>query len=214
MCRIIQLSYSIIITKLAGDVVTCPVIVFKKILDSTTNIFLEKRHCPVVVIPPLPRYLFGGCCTLAEHCPNVAKPEHASKLLGDIIGLRNCLKKHVAGLGIANCRILDTCCVTDCIPTADTNTRLKALRTVTARDGIHFLEAGYDWLVRNILNSSEHPSSKAKQSIKAKQHYWRGFRSPVGTNTPGTNTQGVNSRGGHARNRSHRTLHFHPYKRK
>jgi ssRNA-specific RNase YbeY (16S rRNA maturation enzyme) len=31
---------------LAGDVVACPVVVFKKILDSTTNLFLEKRHCP------------------------------------------------------------------------------------------------------------------------------------------------------------------------
>jgi hypothetical protein len=199
---------------LAGDVVTCPVTVFKKILNSTTNIFLEKKQCTVVVVPPLPRYLFGGCCTLAVHCPNVAKPDHASKLLGDIIGLRNCLKKHVAGLGIANCRVLDTCCVTDCIPTADTNTRLQALKTVTARDGIHFLGAGYDWLVRNILNPSEHPSSKAKQSTKAKQHYWRGFRCPVCTNAPGVNTQGGNSRGGHAWNRSHRTLHFHPYKRK
>jgi hypothetical protein len=167
-----------------------------------------------VIIPPLPRYLFGGCCALAEHCSNVAKPEQASKLLGEISGLRNCLKKHVAGLGIGNCRVLDTCCVTDCIPTADAQTRVNALRTVTACDGIHFLGARYDWLVRNILNSSEQPSSKVKQFTKAKQHYWRGFRSLVGTNTLGANTQAGNSRGGHARNRAHRTLQFHPYKRK
>ncbi len=37
---------------LAGDVVACPLAVFKKILDSTTNLFLEKRHCPLVIIPP------------------------------------------------------------------------------------------------------------------------------------------------------------------
>ncbi len=55
-------------------------------------------------------------------------------------GLRNCLKKHVAGVVISNCRVLDTCCVTDCNPTANLKTRIDALRAVTAKDSIHFLD--------------------------------------------------------------------------
>jgi hypothetical protein len=118
---------------LAGKVVTCPLTVFKKIVDSTAILFASKKHCSVVIVPPLPRCLFGGCCKLAGHCPNVNEPDHVSKLLSEVIGLRNCLKRQVSGLGIANCRVLDTCCTTDFTPTADLQTRIRALREVTSQ---------------------------------------------------------------------------------
>jgi hypothetical protein len=177
-------------------------------LDSTTSLILAKKHCVLVIVPPLPRYMFGGCCKLAEHCANVMKPKHASKLLGEVIDLRNCLKKHVAGLGIGNCRVLDTCRVTDCIPTADLQTRVGALRAVTAKGSIHFLGTGYNHLVRHVMHTPDQPNTNAKQPMEAKKHYWRGFRSPVGANA-----LAGNFRGGHAHTRAYRTMQHHPYRR-
>jgi hypothetical protein len=94
------------------------------------------------MIPPLPRFLFSGCCSQSGHSGTVNKDSYAQKPLTDTIGLRNCLKKFVASLGLSKCRVLDSCCVTDCAPTANINSRLDALKKVTAQDSMHFLSMG------------------------------------------------------------------------
>jgi hypothetical protein len=193
---------------LAGNVVACPMPVFKKIVESTSSLFTSKRQCSIVVVPPLPRYLYGGCCNLAGHCSNVTKQEHAGKLLGEVTGLRNCLKKHIAGLGIANCRVLDTCCVTRCIPTADLQTRVSALKEVTAKDHIHFRAEGYANIVKHILSAQSTTQIVPTQQIEAKRYYWRGFRSSVGANSLVGTLR--NARGHY---KAHRTVHHHPYRR-
>ncbi len=75
-----------------------------------------------IVIPPLPRYLFAGCCKQNDHSTNVGDPDHAKTILADVIGLRNTLKKFVSGLGLNRCRVLDSCSVTDCTATEDLTT--------------------------------------------------------------------------------------------
>jgi hypothetical protein len=157
------------------------------------------------VIPPLPRFMFSGCCSQPGHSGNVQKDGHAQKLLTDTIGLRNCLKKFVASLGLGNCRVLDSCCVTDCATTANITVRLDALRTVTANDSVHFSSVGYDNLVRNILRESiTRDVSGDKRPLSSKTHFWRGFRSTVGAaavtpssrpNWPPSRGRGSNGRG-------------------
>ncbi len=193
---------------LAGDVVACPITVFKKIVESTSSLFTAKKDCSIVVVPPLPRYLYGGCCKLAGHCSNVTKQDHAGKLLGEVTGLRNCLKQHIAGLGLANCRVLDTCCVASCIPTADLQTRISALKEVTAKDHIHFTVEGYANVVKQVLSTRNPPQTTATQRLDAKKYYWRGFRSSVGANTVVGAAR--NARGHY---KAHRTVHHHPYRR-
>ncbi len=203
---------------LAGNVVTCPIAVFKKTLDNTAGLFLAKNGSTLIVVPPLPRYLFAGCCKQPNHCPNVTGVEHARKILSDAIGLRTCLKKFLSGLGLTHCRILDTCCVTDCIPTATVDTRVEALKAVTANDGVHYTDTGYDCMVKNIVQIPVKPQgipqSKAPPGT-SKMHYWRGFRSPVGSAVNLTNSKwAARGRGAQARGGSHRdTRHYHPYRR-
>jgi hypothetical protein len=136
------------------------------------------------------------------------KQEHAGKLLGEVTGLRNCLKKHIAGLGIANCRVLETCCVTSCIPTADLQTRVSALKEVTAKDHIHFTAEGYANIVKHVLSTQSTPQIAPSQQTEAKRYYWRGFRSSVGVNSLVVTPR--NARGHH---KAHRTVHHHPYRR-
>jgi hypothetical protein len=193
---------------LAGDVVACPIAVFKKIVESTSPLFTAKKYCSIVVVPPLPRYLYGGCCRLAGHCSNVSKQDHPGKLLGEVTGLRNCLKQHIAGLGLVNCRVLDTCCVASCTPTADLQTRVSALKEVTAKDHIHFTAEGYANLVQQVLSTRNPPQTTPSHRLDAKKYYWRGFRSTVGAISVAGSAR--SARGYH---KAHRTVHHHPYRR-
>jgi hypothetical protein len=159
-----------------------------------------------MVIPPLLRYLFSACCTQAAHSLNVNNTGHAKQLLTDTIGLWNCLKKLVSDLGLSSCRVLDSCCVTDCIPTARIIIRLEALKTVTARDRVQFLSIGYDHLVRSILHTDAIASSgRDRMPDASKSHFWRGFRSTAGSAVTTTNDRpSSRGRGGHGRGRSFR----------
>jgi hypothetical protein len=101
----------------------------------------------------------------------VTKQDHAGKLLGEVTGLCNCLKQHIAGLGLANCRVLDTCCVASCIPTADLQTRVSALKEVTAKDHIHFTVEGYANVAKQVLSTRNPPQTTPTQRLDAKKYY-------------------------------------------
>jgi hypothetical protein len=61
---------------------------------------------------------------------------------------------------------------------------VEALKAVTAADGVHFTDMGYDCMVKNIVQIPAKPTgipqTKAPPGT-SKMHYWRGFRSPVGS---------------------------------
>ncbi len=167
---------------LAGKVVVCPTATFKKTLENTATL-LAWKNSTCVVVPPLPRYIFSGCCPQKDHCTNVGKPNHEKLLLAEIVGLRNTLKRFVASLGTGRSRVLDCCCVADCKTTANIDTRLEALRRVTASDGVHYQSSGYENIVKNILGAQHSTKQMVNCSQRHKLYFWRGFRSPIGSNT-------------------------------
>jgi hypothetical protein len=167
---------------LAGKIVVCPIATLRKTLENTVNLLAWKK-ATCIVFPPLPRYLFSGCRLQKDPCTNVGTANHERHLLIEIIGLRNALKRFVAGLGTGRCRVLDCCCVTDCTTTANIDTRNDVLRNMTASDGIHYQISGYCNLVKNILVSKMAAKQVAIGTQSTKMHFWRGFRSPVGSNT-------------------------------
>jgi len=61
---------------------------------------IESKKIPMVVLPPLPRYLAGGCCPSATHAKNTADPEHSEKFLQKITHLRSVLRKELNGSGL------------------------------------------------------------------------------------------------------------------
>ncbi len=203
---------------LAGKIMACPQNVFRKTLDNTVPILTVCKMSVCIVIPPLTRYLFAGCCKQNDHSANVGDPDHAKTMLTDVIGLRNTLKKFVSGLGLNRCRVLDSCCVTDCTATANLETRLDHLRTITASDGVHFSADGYNNLVKNIVSNMETTSVKVANAPRNTcPHFWRGFRSPIGSIHPTSSNSG--SRRGH--NLKLRAGHgrgfippFHPYRKR
>jgi hypothetical protein len=48
-----------------------------------------------IFVPPLPRYLFTGCCALKNHSVNVKDPDHSEKLLASTLKFRNVIKNEL-----------------------------------------------------------------------------------------------------------------------
>jgi hypothetical protein len=200
---------------LAGNIVVSPLPVFRKIFENTIALLDRHKNARCIIIPPLPRYLFTGCCTKSDHSTNVKSSGHCTKLLTDTISIRNNLKKFVSELGIRG-HVLDSCCVTSCPTTANTTTRMEALKTVCAPDGVHFLPAGYENLVTAITHAPIRALDLAPGNDRqAKVHYWRGFRSAVGTCSVPSNNR-CSLRGGKSV-KNDRVIRnpgfFHPYRR-
>jgi hypothetical protein len=192
---------------------------FKKIVDGIIPIILAKREAVGLVVPPLPRYLFTGCCDQNDHCRNITDVEHPRKLLADIICLRNSLKKIVISHGLTNVRVLDSCCVTKCTATANTEMRLAALRDVMSHDGVHYISEGYANLAENCavaIKDMVRKSETASLNSGQQKFFWRGFRSPIGAKicVPVSTVRGNVTRGlNRGLNRGRAGRQFHPYRR-
>ncbi len=138
-------------------------------------LFFLQETLPWVIIlppPPLPRYLFVGCCQQAGHCPNVSGQSYSSRLLSDTIGLKSLLMKTLSR-GLTNMYILDLCCATDCYPTEKISMRLSKLQAVTVVDCLHRQQQGY-------YNNSTHLQGK-RPSVQCLPRHRRGFSSPIGS---------------------------------
>ncbi len=198
---------------LAGKIAACPLPVYKRILENTVPVLTARQSSKVVIVPTLPRYLFSGCCKQGGHSINVSEPGHSNTLLSDTIGLRNHLKKFVVSLGSKRCLVMDSCCVADCPTTANTVSRLEALKKVCAQDGVHFTPEGYDNLVSSILkNDSQLSVNNMVTNTSARNHYWRGFKSNRGSASVSVNPRG-SSRGGKFGRGGRFIRQFHPYRR-
>ncbi len=70
---------------------------------------------------------------------------------------------------------------TTCTSTANTATRISELKCFNAKDGLHYISAGYKNRVVATLNSL---LSSPQRPSKPQCHFLRGFKSPVGSTTP------------------------------
>jgi hypothetical protein len=206
---------------LGGNVVTTPADIFKRVVENVLPVIKEKGTKPCVIIPPLPRYVFARCCSNAEHCTNMNNKGYQENLMSGFIQLRTSLIKLLVSHGITNFKVMDACCPTNCSLTASVGERIVELKKVTAKDGVHFIDAGYKKLAErcsaciSVLLAGEDKPCKRKPTF----HFWRGFRSHRGSMMPMLGSSERAARGSNrglargsfrsgGRNRA-----FHPYRR-
>jgi hypothetical protein len=138
-----------------------------------------------VIIPPQPRFLFKKCCNDTAHCTNYDEPDYSSKLLTGYINLRNTLICHLVASGLRNFKVLDSCCMTDCISTATTSERLDAMRKVTSQNGIHFTAEGHEHFEARTMKCIQAlcttTGTGTGKPLATRPGFWRGFKSPRGT---------------------------------
>jgi hypothetical protein len=211
---------------LGGKVVTTPPDIFKNLVENVIPIIKEKGSKPCVVLPPLPRYLFAGCCNDPGHCSNRRENNFQTDIMSGFIKLRNGLIKQLVDSGLNNFKVMDSCCATTCKGTAGLPERITALRNVTSKDGVHFVQEGYKNIAercKSCLKQLVSGPQKMTPNRKPTSFFWRGFRSSRGSTMSARVTKPLqagygtasrsslrgNPRGGHgSRYRS-----YHPYKR-
>jgi hypothetical protein len=217
---------------LGGKIVVSPPEIFRKSVEAIKPILLAAKGTPSVIVPPLPRYIFATCCNDDSHCINAWDEPFREETLGGLLGLRTQLIQLLATGGITHFRVMDTCCTTDCHPTATAKDRLVPLRSATAKDGVHFIATGYKILADRCVSCLRKILSSEPRPRRESSHYWRGFRSRNGSSSSMVPPRSSAARGKAMTTAHHSTpsrgwpphrgsgrggthwRHFHPYSRK
>ena len=134
---------------LAGEVGVCSDSIFGKQIDTVMPL-LEVMDVPYrVVIPPQPRYLYSGCCQDESHCTNLGQQGHAEKLMGEILHLREVLKRKLVSKLEGRFWVTDSCMATNVASDKTAKDRAESLRAVSAKDGVHFTQRGARFTLKN-----------------------------------------------------------------
>ena len=167
--------------RMLGNVVT--------ICDSETK-NLMSRISPVlnclspenitVFVPPIPRYVFGGCCTDSTHAPNTTRKDHPSETLAAHAKLRNTIKKEILRTAEKRIWVLDL--LGSLTKKTGLDDQIRILADLTDKDNVHLKTSGYTEVAEGILHSVDKLKSRhgtAGQTVSAgparSRSLWRGF---------------------------------------
>jgi hypothetical protein len=90
-----------------GRIGVCDDESFLRLLHSLEPLINHGKPSIKIFVPPLPRYIFSGCCSLKSHSTNVGETDHSEKLLGNTVKFRNILKTALLNRGIDDFFVLD-----------------------------------------------------------------------------------------------------------
>jgi hypothetical protein len=139
-----------------------------------------------IVLPPLPRYIFGPCCSDVNHCIDVGKPEYIHQMLESSTGLRKTIQDGLVKTGVTDFSVPDL--LQQLLDEkSDTKKMAEKLKGITAQDNVHLTLLGYAKMADVVLKLIEEKRSAAALNVSGPAaasgpgYYWRGFLSPVGT---------------------------------
>ena len=141
-----------------------------------------------VFIPPIPRFVFGGCCATKHHAPNTSSPDHPAKMLTEHIRQRHTITKALVDSKASHFRVTDVLGIF--AATHDSLTeKARKICTFTHKDNVHLMPAGYRLLAEEIVLDCNIISSKQQSTAKqlrttiappSEEKMWRGFRTTRG----------------------------------
>jgi hypothetical protein len=85
---------------MGGDVGVCDDESFTRLCKSMGAILEKCGNSIKIVVPPLPRYLYAGCCSSKYHCSNRSKEEYELSILKATTHFRPLLKETLLNLGL------------------------------------------------------------------------------------------------------------------
>ncbi len=175
---------------LPGNVRVVDENIFAKLVENVNPVLNEKCAGPKILIPPLPRYLVGGCCSSNAHCCNRSSPGYGTGQLEDLTRIRNQLKTLLLARGTKNFRVIDSlAAVTGFTFGSDrpgNKELLPLLSHVFARDSVHLNCTCLKNLCKHIFDCITSLAKSASVSFvpgpgAKRTYYWRGFSSPHGS---------------------------------
>jgi len=135
-----------------------------------------------IFCPPIPRYVYGGCCGDLGHGPNIRSQGHSEKMVSELVRVRQNIKSVLIRTQVQNMRVLDSLGALTGKTTL--SEQVSELRKVTARDNVHLTPAGYKALALGVYKEA---SSFTAPKVKVSKHEspgatqeWHGFLSHVG----------------------------------
>jgi lysophospholipase L1-like esterase len=149
------------------------------------------KDVPKVFIPPIPRYVFGSCCSHPDHAPNVKHAEHQEIMLKQHTRMRNTLKRNLHALLTKNFRVLDFLGSLSTRNSTSMGEHVTTLMANTDTDYVHLTPRGYTLLACAITQEGcklLQPDT-AKGSVAGDQRSlmnWRGFVSTTGIGKDGS----------------------------
>ena len=200
---------------LLGDLEICDDKMFKAALGKILPL-LGTLTGPKVILPPLPRYIVGGCCGERTHAGNSNTEEHGDVFLKKIIHLRTILRSELSGSSLQGYWVADP--VSSLLDS-------DLLRPISAKDlghyfrgdNVHFSPLGYTKLVAGIMscfeNAKKSDTAASVPSVSGSRQgegrfFWRGFVSEVGA----TRTAFRASEYGRSAKPRHDPKRNHPYR--
>ncbi len=175
---------------LPGLVTCCTDTTFKKLIEITMPIVKDASCLGKVFIPPLPRYVFGACCSNPDHCINSTAENHMSTILTKAEHLRALLKSELGRHGVTKHWVLEGWRDLIGVKGQDQKESIHSLSQVTAADNVHFTKEGYENLahaIDSVIGSREKitvGNTSAGATGRRGSFFWRGFTSPVGSTRP------------------------------
>jgi len=179
---------------LLGDAVVMENATVERLVSCLEHVFNKfLKHSKKVFLPPIPRYVFKGCCGDLAHAPNVRSAGHAPNMLSEHCRVRHCMKNALVEQKTQNMRILDVLgSLTETLFPAE---QVKKLRTLYSPDSVHLNDAGYRALAAGIIKECAHFSSTLQKSssktprgsqVALSNSDWHGFISYDGIGKKGS----------------------------
>jgi len=162
-----------------GEVVYSPDAELEAMVEKTVPLLLSIPNRKIL-LPPLPRYTFGGCCDDPLHAPNTRMPEFAPHALKEHLRMRALIKKLITSRRIPNTRILDA--LGSMTPDHLTpHQKLALLSKLTHKDNVHYTQAAYGKLAEKVISEAHSGTATAaaaapvRSAAQLRQVRWRGF---------------------------------------
>ncbi len=174
---------------LPGSVKVADDVTVERVLASILPVIQDfKGH--KVFLPPLPRYLFSGCCQNPSHCTNRSEPNYGLGMLDGLTRIRNLLKSKLQGKVGPSFRILDTLAAISGHRLGDdrpgNRELLPLLAGASSSDQVHLKDSGSRYFAKYLFDYVQsYVRSAAADSVSGqpnkRSYYWRGFTSPCGS---------------------------------
>ena len=187
---------------LLGDIGVISDRTLKLLLSSLLPLFTCLSKVPIVIVPPIPRYIRGGCCEETGHSTNVGKPDYKEKMVACISHLRKILRGELTGTNLEMYWVPDIIAEL-CSPAVGKDNPSATADTLTALfsvDNVHLTPLGYIRLARSLADAGS--SANNKQSTadcviagEKKRFFWRGFTSSHSGTRPSHSASGYRHRG-------------------
>jgi len=173
---------------LLGEIKVAEDRVLQNMIDRTVKLFRGESDLPTLVLPPLPRFIGGGCCSEIGHSTNASDNSYKETMIEKIRHMRKVYKKALTG---KECKawIGDPVGMLTGKDQCSNGEAVGELEKIFAQDRVHLTPDGYKRLAEGIVKGIEKAASLNKSRASASRFSgtgttWHGITSRVGSRTP------------------------------